>query len=214
MAYQPVLDLRSGRTVGHEALARGTGGETPDKLFEKLGVKERRQLELEALRRAVLEAPEGLLFVNLSPAVFSYKLGNPARSALRRTPPERVVVEITEHMPVPENFNLAVMLWKEAGYRLAVDDVGGAAISLALVFMVRPQYVKLDRRVVTGLSQGDRARSVLRFARGMKAKVIAEGIETEEQLQAVKELNIAWGQGYLLGRPAFADALAQEAEGS
>lgn len=214
MAYQPVLDLRSGRTVGHEALARGTSGETPDKLFEKLGVKERRQLELEALRRAVLEAPEGLLFVNLSPAVFSYRLGAQARSALGRMSPDRVVVEIIEHLPVPENFELAIIEWESAGYKLAVDDLGCSPISLALVFLVRPEYVKIDRRVTAGLPHDDRARSIVRFARGMKAKVIAEGIETEEELQAVKELNIAWGQGYLLGRPAFAGALAQEAEGS
>lgn len=209
--YQPVVDLHSWACVGYEALLRGKNMQLPEQLFAGLRGRGRRDLELAALRCAVADAPPGLLFVNVSPAVFGYKKGGPAREALAGIPPERVVVEIIEKLPVLETFEPAVPCWKEAGFRLAVDDLGGSDISLALVFLARPHFVKLARELVADLSRQDSyALSVIKFARNHNAEVIAEGIETIEQLEAARRVGIAWGQGYYLGRPAPAREIVSE----
>lgn len=209
--YQPVVDLHSWACVGYEALLRGKNMQLPEQLFAGLRGRGRRDLELAALRCAVADAPPGLLFVNVSPAVFGYKKGGPAREALAGIPPERVVVEIIEKLPVLETFEPAVPCWKEAGFRLAVDDLGGSDISLALVFLARPHFVKLARELVADLPRQDSyALSVIKFARHHNAEVIAEGIETIEQLEAARRVGIAWGQGYYLGRPAPAREIVSE----
>lgn len=202
VAFQPIINLVSGTVLGHEALARGPNGERPVQIFSGLTFQERKAAELSSLVAASFYAPPGLLFVNLSPSVFAHKAGAAARLALAHSPPPKVVIELIERMPVPKHIDFAVSAWKESGYKIAVDDLGKSPISLLLVSLTSPSFIKLDRSIIAFLPENcNRAEMFLRLARRLKAEVIAEGIECEQELDAVKNLGIKYGQGYLLGMP-------------
>ncbi len=208
IAYQPIINLISETVLGYEALARGPNGERPMQLFSGLTIQERRATELNSLAATGLNTPPGLLFVNLSPSVFAYKAGAPARLALAHSPPQKVVVEIIERLPIPRHIDFAVSTWKENGYELAIDDLGKSPISLLLTSLTSPRYIKLDKSIVASLpANTDRAKMFLRLADKLKAEVVAEGIECEKELIAVKKLGIKYGQGYLLGMPKMSTTL-------
>lgn len=197
--------------MGHEALARSPNGQCAVEIFNRLNGKRRRIVELDCLYATGYHVLPGLLFVNLSPSVFTHQAGALARQALSHVPPSQVVVELTEHHPIPPEIDFAISAWREQGYSLAVDDVGGSLTSLMLVSVVRPQFIKLDRSVISSLPRDPgRADAFLRIANKLGAEVIAEGIEREEELTQVQKLGIKYGQGYLLGMPEIPLELATE----
>lgn len=209
---QPVIDLRSGAVVGREALSRFAGPphRGPDQWFTEaaeagLGV----ELELAAMRAALAQLPllpDGqFLSVNLSPEY----LTRPETLALLATAPlDRIVVEVTEHAPVRDYPALAVALapLRSRGLRLAVDDAGAGYASLHHIVRLDPDLIKLDRALTAGIGTdpGGAALVValLAFARDRGAHLLAEGIETEDQLGLLRSLGVTLGQGYHLGRPA------------
>jgi EAL domain-containing protein (putative c-di-GMP-specific phosphodiesterase class I) len=121
--------------------------------------------------------------------------------------PERVVVELTEREKVEDIGSLQGNLTalQRAGVRIAADDVGAGNAGLRLLSQLRFDIVKIDLTIVQEGAERDSSRAVLRSLRDLAARwgasVIAEGIETVSQLRTVRDLGIAAGQGYLLGRP-------------
>ena len=120
---------------------------------------------------------------------------------------ERIVLELTERLKVEEYgpLNYALEPLRRRGLRTAVDDAGSGFASMRHVLHVRPEIIKLDRTLITGI-QDDEGRLALgaamsEFARRIGATLVAEGIETEAELAAVTGLGMAAGQGFLLGRP-------------
>jgi len=225
-AYQPIWNLVTQRVIGYEGLARpaiecGLAG--PQDAFEG-AVLLGRVDELDALcRSAVLagvnDLPDGvLLFLNISPEVFDH--GAQAVELLRDEVmvaglhPRQVAIELTEH--ASERMDLVidqVRRLREFGFLLALDDVGTGDTSLGLLGQVQPDYVKVDQTVVRGaLEQGpERAilAAILAYAGECGATVIAEGIETDGELEMVRGMGtdverarIVGVQGYLLGRPS------------
>jgi EAL domain-containing protein (putative c-di-GMP-specific phosphodiesterase class I) len=102
--------------------------------------------------------------------------------------------------------------------RLAVDDAGAGYDSLALVEKLRPRYMKLDRTTVTGI-EIDAARqafvgTLVSFAEQHDCDVIAEGIESEAEREALREAGVRYGQGYLIGRPVPIERIAGAARGA
>jgi EAL domain-containing protein (putative c-di-GMP-specific phosphodiesterase class I) len=206
--FQPVVDLSSGRVLGHEALTRFVSGSTPDRVFSEaqahgLG------LELEAATlETALESSGPLpanvfLHLNVSPAMILAV--EPLRSILARWG-WGVILEITEHEPVDDYEALRSAL-REVGpdVRLAVDDAGAGFASLKHILELRPAYVKLDRALVGGID-GDKARQGLvagmrHFAQSIDCELVAEGVETEAERRTLLDLDIRLGQGYLFGQP-------------
>lgn len=208
MAYQPVVELGSGRLIGYEALCRFDGGPGTQEVFSLAhGVGLGLELELMAVSRAlepVGDVPN--LAINGSPGTlasdeFHHLLEGCAA-------PDRVVVELTEHVVVDDYAVIArsVERLRGLGIRLAVDDAGSGYASLRHIIDLRPDIIKIDRSLVAAMDSDSARRAVaaslVGLADGMGAELVAEGIETDEELEACLAVGIRLGQGYLLGRPA------------
>lgn len=219
IALQPVIELRDRRQVGAEALSRFPAEEGarrgPDEWFTDawdagLGVS----LELLALRRALrlIERADGWLSINVSPET----LLDDALPGLLAPVADRVVLELTEHTPVDDYHPVLRRAeeLRDAGTRLAVDDVGAGFASLRHIVSLRPQHLKLDRSLTHGVEHDPARRTLTRglvtFARELGATIVAEGIETERQLEIMAELGVDHGQGYHLGRPEIPPAIETE----
>jgi EAL domain-containing protein (putative c-di-GMP-specific phosphodiesterase class I) len=219
IVLQPIVDLQSRSRVGVEALSRfpAEWGLGPDVCFTQArdaGLAD--SLELQAVRRAVLEAMEVLapheyVGVNLSPGVLLHPDTDAVLSAL---PLDRVLLELSEHDPVDDYdaLNRVVDAWRARGIRLAIDDVGSGFSSMRHIILTRPDVIKLDRGIVDGLSR-DRVlstlvRSMVTFAGSIGARTVAEGVEVEADALALQELGVDLGQGWCFGRPVPAADLA------
>jgi EAL domain-containing protein (putative c-di-GMP-specific phosphodiesterase class I) len=206
--YQPVLTLDGLQVVGYEALSRFPGSDrNPAQWFADatsagLGT----ELELRALANAVVALPQisGFLSVNVSPAtLLTPGLGR----QLASLPLDRIILELTEHEPIRDydSVTAALLPLRAQGLRVAVDDAGAGFASMAHILALVPEMIKLDISLVRGIDR-DLGRQALAaaltaFAIKTSAGVIAEGIETEAELASLRELGIAYGQGYHLGRP-------------
>jgi EAL domain-containing protein (putative c-di-GMP-specific phosphodiesterase class I) len=132
---------------------------------------------------------------------------------LTSVPGRRLVLEVTEHAEVADYETLVTRLrnLRETGCRIAVDDAGAGYASLRHILRLRPDYIKLDMTLTQGVDRDpDRralASSLLTFAREVSATVIAEGIETEAELEVLRGLGVTLGQGYYLARPQTIAAL-------
>ena len=208
--FQPIVELRSGRVVGYEALARFTIDEhrTPDAFFNQAG---RTGLgpQLEALAlTAALQAPGRpagtYLSLNCTPTAISSSM---VRASLPSDLTD-LVIELTEHELAPEDGALEAGLaeLRGRGARIAIDDAGAGYAGLQQLMRVQPDLIKLDRSLVSAVD-ADPARAALieffvTFARRINAQVCCEGIETAPELAALASLGVGLGQGYLLGRPS------------
>lgn len=212
LVYQPIVRLADSLVVGYEALARFTPPPDlpPDRWFadaEEVG--RRLELELQALRRAFADLARlpdaSVLAVNLSPGtILSTALGE----TLVGVDLGRVLLEVTEQAPVEEYgaFTAALESFRANGGRLAVDDAGAGFASLRHVLRLTPDVIKLDRALIEHVDSDRSSRALasafVAFAREVDTIVLAEGIERRVQLDALLELGVTHGQGYLLGRPA------------
>jgi EAL domain-containing protein (putative c-di-GMP-specific phosphodiesterase class I)/response regulator of citrate/malate metabolism len=209
--YQPIVELESRRVVGYEALARFplAPDRPPAQWFaDAASVGLTAELELAALRSALLlfdAIPRAsYLSVNLSPSTV---LLAEAADILAGLPGERLVLEVTEHAPVPDygalRSALAPLLHR--GCRLAVDDVGAGFASLRHIVQLAPHVIKLDVTLTRGI-EADRtqralAAALVSFAGEMGIQLVAEGVETATELATLRALGVRLGQGFLLGRP-------------
>jgi EAL domain-containing protein (putative c-di-GMP-specific phosphodiesterase class I) len=210
MHFQPIVMLATGRVICHEALARFPGlpgVAIPDVFHAAHAAGFGPQLEALAARRA-LEQPDRprgtVISVNLSVST----LGCPSLWDLLPVDLSDVVVEITEDelWGLGEELEQALARLHDAGARVALDDAGAGYSGLQQLMRVRPDIVKLDRSLVCGVAH-DPARAALvasfsSFASQTGGAVCAEGIENAADLRAIAELDVAYAQGYLLGRPA------------
>jgi PAS domain S-box-containing protein len=211
--FQPIVMLRDGRVVGYEALTRFDDGVRPDVHFAAAaGVGLTVDLELVTMG-AALEAAKGLppaawLNLNVSPHLV---VSGEGLAELVFGSERALVLEVTEHAAVVDyqEFRHAVHRLGPT-VRLAIDDAGAGFASLRHILELRPAFVKLDRSLVAGIDR-DEARQALvagmvHFAQRTGCRLIAEGIETAEELSMLGQLEVDLGQGYLLGKPEPAAA--------
>lgn len=209
IALQPIVDLESGFVVGEEALARFSDARSPIAWFaEAWDVGLGTDLEIATLRvgRTLMDQipSHAYLSVNVSPQTV---LTPALRDLVSEWQPTRLVLEMTEHRDVHDYGELARALdeYRERGVRLAVDDVGAGFASLSHVLRLDPDIIKLDLSLTHGVDHDPARRalvsSLLTFSSRIGAAVVAEGIETEQELDALRILGIGFGQGHLLGSP-------------
>jgi EAL domain-containing protein (putative c-di-GMP-specific phosphodiesterase class I) len=208
--FQPVASLTTGRLLGYEALARfpDSPERPPSTWFAQanacgLGP----HLEAAAIEAALAVSgrPPGThLAVNVSPSALSTDV---VRSVLPGDLSD-LVIELTEHEVYVGDSLLADSLadLRERGARIAIDDAGAGYAGLKQVMWVRPDIVKLDLDLTRAI-HSDPVRmalveSLVRFARRVGATVCAEGIEEHDDIEVLANLDVPWGQGYALGRPA------------
>ncbi len=216
-ALQPIFDLDRLEPVGYEALARFPNHSTrqvPDWFSDAASVGLRAELELTAVATGMqsLDAlpADTFLAVNASPELLRERT---LADMIATVPGRRLVLEVTEHAEVADYETLVTRLHdlRQAGCRIAVDDAGAGYASLRHILRLRPDYIKLDMTLTQGIDRDpDRralASSLLAFAREVSATVIAEGIETQAELEALRALGATLGQGYHLARPHAVAAL-------
>jgi EAL domain-containing protein (putative c-di-GMP-specific phosphodiesterase class I) len=216
--FHPIVRLADGEIIGHEALTRPMGGVAFDSVEELFAFAESTDLlmDFERLcRRTAIETAArtpglGLLFINAS----AQAVEDPEWAAggmdeiLRHSglSPHDVVVEITERVAIVrhDEFQAALRTFKERGYRVAVDDMGAGYASLQSLANIEPDFLKFDTSLVHDIDHSSIKQSLLETLRQLadkiKARVIAEGIEREEELQTLKKLGIELGQGFLFHR--------------
>ena len=221
--FQPIVRLRTGEVVGHEALIRWnhpTRGLLSPAAFlqvaEENGSLEAidwRMFELSCALAALSTPADSYLTLNVSPRHFQRPDFDTRLLALLHESgltPDRLVMEITEGslLDNPERVSETLSRLRALGVRAALDDFGTGYSSLSYLHKFPFRVLKIDRSFVAELGHGTRASSftvvsaILALARALDMDVVAEGIETPEQREALVSMGCEFGQGYLLGRPA------------
>jgi EAL domain-containing protein (putative c-di-GMP-specific phosphodiesterase class I) len=217
--FQPIVNIKSGIPVGFEALTRFGDGARPDLSFADAwasGIGP--ELEAATLERTIAasaELPVGpWLGLNVSAAMI---LQPDRLAAILARCSRPIVLEITEHDVITDYGAVREAVARLGlDLRVAVDDAGAGAANFTHIVELRPDFVKVDVGLVRDMDR-DLTRQALivglrHFAHAIDGWLIAEGVETEEERQALIALGIQLGQGYLLGRPA--DALTWSKLGS
>lgn len=220
--FQPIVCARDpNRVVAHEALMRGITSHgdliSPGSLFEMARAAHLLyQLDLAARRSAIQAATqqslEGDLFINFNPTAI-YDPAFCLRStvwAITRSgiPPERIVFEVNESDRSQDIRHLQEILrfYREAGFCVALDDLGSGYASLNLIHQLHPDLIKLDMQLIREVDRDPYkaaiAQKILELAQSLEITTVAEGVETPGELQWVQEQGVDLVQGFLMGKPA------------
>lgn len=209
--YHPIVVTETQEIFGYEALARGVmrSLRSPEVMFD---VAAEADLVWELSRLCRSRAIEGietrlqpneLLFLNVDPHDFS----DPAFNEDEVKYPERVVIEITERTAIKDypKFRERLRIFRERGFRFAVDDAGSGYAGLGSIANLEPDFIKLDISLInaidTNFIKQNLVETMVRFANDHGAMVIAEGVERAEEFKTVKDLGVHLVQGFFLHRP-------------
>nr|WP_314259067.1 EAL domain-containing protein [uncultured Devosia sp.] len=211
IVLQPIMRIADDRLIGFECLSRFSGPEkwTPDVWFAMAAsVGLGTELEMLAVNKglALLDLlPRDLyLTLNVSPDTV---LSGDLLTAIPEKHGRRVVLEITEHASVDDYSALgnALSALRAGGVRLAVDDAGAGYASLRHILALQPDIIKLDmsltRNIQDDVARHALAAALVHFGRETKCQILAEGVETAIELEALRNLGVEYAQGYFLGRP-------------
>ncbi|USG63578.1 EAL domain-containing protein [Brevibacillus ruminantium] len=220
MRFMPIVDLRDGMPLGWEALARGpekTPFYSPASLFAYAEETDTVFRLEQICRKRALEhlrylKPQQKLFINLDPRAIDdpYLLRGDLLKLLESTKlnPHNIVLEITERHAITNYsvFRKIIEEYRKKGYLLAVDDAGAGYSSLESITEIYPDFIKMDMSLIRNIDVDPIKQALLetivQFAEKVKCKIIAEGIETERELETLMALGVTYGQGYYLGPPA------------
>jgi EAL domain-containing protein (putative c-di-GMP-specific phosphodiesterase class I)/GGDEF domain-containing protein len=209
--YHPIVVAETEEIFGYEALARGVmrSLRSPEVMFD-VAAEADLVWELSRLCRArAIEGietrlqPNELLFLNVDPHDFS----DPAFNEDEVKYPERVVIEITERTAIKDypKFRERLRIFRERGFRFAVDDAGSGYAGLGSIANLEPDFIKLDISLInaidTNFIKQNLVETMVKFANDHGAKVIAEGVERAEEFKTVKDLGVHLVQGFFLHRP-------------
>lgn len=220
IVFQPIVNLTTLEIMGYEALTRGPEGteyENPYFLFEiarEVGLV----FELDRIcrRKALVQATKldsnTKLFINCLPSTihdpeFKGKFLKEFLADVQRVP-ANIVMEISEREAINDYavFREAMEYYSDLGFSIAIDDTGAGYSSLEAIVELKPHYLKLDISMVRGIDDNHlkqaMTKAMVSFAGNMNVEIIAEGIETKDELETLKNMGIPLGQGFLLGRPS------------
>lgn len=230
--FQPLVDTRSRRVCGFEALSRGPSDSwlhSPQNLFaaaRRIGLKQTLDFLCvsRAFERFVQTRVAGQLFINVSPdtiydaPAFASRMLQLAGETGMAV--DRCVIELTEDSLLEDYQRLRSLLQplRDAGCALAIDDLGAGSSGLRTWSELKPDYVKIDRYFITGIdtdaTKREFVKSMLAMGRTLGCQVIAEGVETNAECRELVSLGMDRLQGYLFGRPAATPAVHfQQVEG-
>ncbi|MDR3599858.1 MAG: EAL domain-containing protein [Desulfosporosinus sp.] len=221
-AFQPIIDTRSGEVFGYEALARvpkSTCFNNIADLFpfaEKIG--QLYPIETLCRRHAITAYPtiarnKEMLFLNINPQVLidaKFASGHTRKLLSEKgLSPEDVVLEITERSAIEDfsTFRNALDHYRNQGYLIALDDVGAGYSSLQSVAELHPDFLKIDRSLIQGVNADPIKWALLEtfvtFSKRIGCRIIAEGVETAEEMRTVVQLEVDYVQGFFVAMPAF-----------
>ncbi len=212
VVFQPIINMRTGREFAYEALVRCSVPElrVPTVLFERavsLGCVGRLGRMIREIGMPLMSGKP--LFVNVHPPELQEGwLVRPDDPIYLHD--DDVYVEVTESVPL-SHYDLCLNVLKEvrarSGIHLVVDDLGAGYSNLKRIADLEPHVVKLDRGLIMGIERSRRQQqlvsSVVRLCTELGARVVAEGIETNDEFLAIADTGAHFGQGYLFAKPAF-----------
>ena len=218
--FHPIIDLFTGSVLGFEILSRGTFPfATPDKMFEEarsLGAtwELERACRVAALKK-IAALPEELrsltYFINVSPDVFAdprfMSRFTQARLQEYGIDQNQIVIEITEKMTFPDygHFEQLISRYTAQGFKIALDDFGSGYSGLITLIASTPHYLKLDMAIVRDVHKHEYkqklVRSMTSFASSVNTRLIAEGVESFEELDVLIKFGVRYIQGFLFGKP-------------
>jgi EAL domain-containing protein (putative c-di-GMP-specific phosphodiesterase class I)/CheY-like chemotaxis protein len=206
--FQPIVSLRTGNVVGHEALTRFIDETPPDLRFARAAaVGIGFDFELAAIEAAIEAAPSlpvgGFLSLNVSPGLV-VAAGRRLRRILSHSE-RQLVLEVTEHTPIADYAAFGRAMRRLGDVELSIDDAGAGYASLRHILELGPAWVKLDITLVRGID-GDPLRQSLvaglaHFATRSGERLIAEGVERQEEADTLLGIGVEFAQGYLFGKP-------------
>jgi diguanylate cyclase (GGDEF)-like protein len=217
--FQPIFSLSNGAVVGYEALTRGPEESVlynPEKLFES-AKNENLLWEMElstrssAIEKFLSLQSDKILFLNVDPDIIKdekFVKGFTKHLYENMIKQSNIVFEITEKTAIKDyiEFKKIIENYKTQGYKIAIDDVGTGYSGLTTISEVRPNYIKIDIFLIRDIDKDNFKKSIVRalveLANNSNLKLIAEGIETLDELKTVIELGIPMAQGFLLGKPS------------
>ncbi|MBC2582424.1 GGDEF domain-containing protein [Clostridium sp. DJ247] len=218
--FQPIVSLTTGNIIGYEALSRGPEDSflyNPEELFSA-AEKYNRLWDLECLcRKKAIEHAQSIdknkyLFINVDPFIFKdekYKKGFTKEFLAKyNMSPKTIIFEITEKTCVKDykSFKAALENYVEEGYKIAIDDAGSGYSGLKMLSHTKPHYIKVDMELIRDIHNNSFNQNLISFivnlANSENMQLIAEGIESKEELLKLIELGVHAGQGYFLQRPA------------
>ena len=216
-AYQPIVDVQRRTIYAHEALVRGPSGESAASVLAQVNDNNRYRFD-QACRVKAIKGASALgmtenLSINFLPNAI-YKPELCIRTTLAAAnahgfPLERIIFEVTEGERVEDGPWFAEILreYQRCGFKTAIDDFGAGYAGLSLLADFQPDLIKLDMGLVRSLDTDKARRSIVghlvRMCAEMHIQVIAEGVETTGERDALRDAGISLMQGYLFARPAF-----------
>ena len=220
MAFQPIVDVETGRAFAYEALCRGSNNEPAISVLRQITNQNRyafdQNCRVKAIRTAIqagLLDTDAKLSINFLPtAVYSVKacIALTLRTAKETGfPLDRLIFEFTENerMSAPEHVNAIIRHYKRIGFKVAIDDFGAGHAGLGLLARFVPDMVKIDMDLIRGLDRDGRRRAIVtslaRLCEELETTVIAEGVETPEEAALLRDMGVRYMQGYYFAKPAF-----------
>jgi EAL domain-containing protein (putative c-di-GMP-specific phosphodiesterase class I)/CheY-like chemotaxis protein len=214
--FQPIFYLKSKQILGVEVLSRLPAGsyfESPEVLFDTafhLGILF--DLEMTCHKEALLKLGDrtrkNLVFFNISPYLVQDQRFRDFSSIYDfYTTSEKVVLELTERTAIKDfdTFLALLSFFKKKGFKISIDDVGSAYASLDTIVEIKPDYIKIDIRLIRDINidgvRQNLLKAIVMFCKQSGIISIAEGIETQEELNILVDFGVDAGQGYFLGRP-------------
>jgi diguanylate cyclase (GGDEF)-like protein len=217
--FQPIIEMSDGSILGYEGLIRGPSDSplhSPINLF-KTAADFQMTVTVEHLCRQIVmeqfaaQKLPGKLFLNVSPETLMQRDARYGETLEYihhlGIAPDSVIIELTENQPTHDYALLAdaVMHYRDMGFEIAIDDLGEGFSSLRLWSELKPDYVKIDMHFIQGIHQdpvkAQFVRSIQSIAEKSGTRVIAEGIESHQELLTLRDIGVACGQGYHIARP-------------
>lgn len=219
MAFQPIVNVKTRATFAYEALVRGVNGESAASILALVNDDNRYRFDqacrVKAIERAtelgLLDIPECNLSINFLPNAV-YRAETCIRATLEAAtlfgfPPERLMFEVTEGERVDDPMHLKAIFeeYERQGFTTSIDDFGSGYSGLNLLAMFQPHVLKIDMALTRNIDR-DPVRtaiveSILLVAKRLGIVVVAEGIETREESEALLGLGVELMQGYFFARP-------------
>ena len=220
MAFQPIMDLNTGAAFAYEALVRGPEGQSAASVLAQVTSANRyafdQQCRVKAIQTAaaagLLDTPAKLSINFLPNAVYEPKACiqlTLKTAAAIGFPTDRLIFEFTENeeMLDPAHVSKIVDSYKRMGFGTALDDFGAGHAGLNLLASFQPDIIKLDMELIRELESNLPKRiiidAVVKMCANLGVAVIAEGIETDAELEALRAIGVRYIQGYLFAKPAF-----------
>jgi EAL domain-containing protein (putative c-di-GMP-specific phosphodiesterase class I) len=216
-AFQPIVDVRNREIISYEALVRGPRGEPSASVFAQVPRCNFLRFDEICRRKAIylasrLKIPKRLN-LNLSvPGVYEVDLNITATfhaSIQSGIPVENIIFEVLETESLTDHRNLLqyLQIIQDFGFKTAIDDFGVGYSGLKLLVDYQPNYIKLDRFIISNIHQDYVKQSIFsgirQFCKSLSIEIVAEGVETADEFHWLQEAGVSIYQGFYFARPAF-----------